>query len=276
MPFRSTVAVELRRILIRRFVWVLLGAGVGVCVFAGIVAWVTNNSVEPRGFLDQAFLVNDPTPALDMIELWPEDLQRGVLLIISVLLMMGGYVAGASMVGAEFRVGSVTTNLTWEPRRVRLAVAKLIAAAIVAFVASLVLQLLFTAALVPAIRAFGSFEGADADWYVRALGGVGRGALLTAGAAIAGGAIALLTRNTAPALIGGFVVFLMADPILTSWKPWLDRYLVVGNTSRAYLGQAVEINGAGRAPGTAQLYVALLVLAVVAWGLWAFRRRDVT
>ena len=56
--------------------------------------------------------------------------------------------------------------LTWEPRRVRLNLARTAACGILAFVIAIVLQVIFLASFLPAVLANGTTAGADADWWV--------------------------------------------------------------------------------------------------------------
>ena len=42
----------------------------------------------------------------------------------AIFLVVGALFAGASVAGAEWRAGSMTTLLTWEPRRVRVIVGR--------------------------------------------------------------------------------------------------------------------------------------------------------
>ena len=50
---------------------------------------------------------------------------------------------GASAVGAEYRAGTVTTILTWEPRRTRLLLARIGAAVIVGMLLFVVVHAVF-------------------------------------------------------------------------------------------------------------------------------------
>jgi ABC-2 type transport system permease protein len=58
-------------------------------------------------------------------------------LLIALFLLLG-----ASFVGAEWHAGTMTTLLTWEPRRVRVILAKIAVAAAMAFIGTIVLQAL--------------------------------------------------------------------------------------------------------------------------------------
>src|SRR4029079_9965827 len=111
--------------------------------------------------------------------------------------ILGGFFGGASVAGAEWRAGTITTVLTWEPRRVRLHLTRTAACAILAALISLVLQSVFLAAFLPSVFAHGSTAGVDAAWVSSLVIAMLRSSLLTAMAAMLGVALATLGRNTA-------------------------------------------------------------------------------
>jgi ABC-2 type transport system permease protein len=111
-----------------------------------------------------------------------------------------GWLVGASLVGAEWHAGTMATLLTWEPRRIRVLVAKLVAAGALVFALAVALQLLLGAALLPAGLLRGTTDGINSDW-LRSLSGVG---LRVAAVSVVGATMALsiatIGRNTAAAL----------------------------------------------------------------------------
>src|SRR5439155_27264654 len=117
---------------------------------------------------------------------------------------VGALRAGASMVGADWRAGTVGTLLTWEPRRGRVLLAKLVSVALLAAAIALVLQILFILALLPAMLGRGTTTGADAEWFRGLVAVLLRGAALVGMAAAVGAAIASLGRNTSAALGAAF------------------------------------------------------------------------
>lgn len=108
----------------------------------------------------------------------------GFLIMPAWLLLIGGLAGGASMVGAEWQAGSLVTQLTWEPRRARVLVARLVATGAVGFVLALVMLSLFTAALVPAAALRGAMPP-DRHWWLVYAGTVLRLSGLVALAAFA-------------------------------------------------------------------------------------------
>lgn len=274
-----TLLVEVQRGLGRRLVRFLALVFLAAFALGGLLSFRADSdgpSVVAEGtlLLDGAV---DPTPGvLDLVELWPEDAFDPVLAFAAVPLMMAAAVIGASMVGAEWRAGTVTTNLTWEPRRTRLSIAKLVAAGLVGYLFVIALQLAFVALLLPNIAAHGSFDGADGAWVLGAVEGLHRGAATAALVAVGAAALALVGRNTTVALVAGFVTVSILEPVLRAWKPWTDVWLPTTNAARLYLGTPVELSdGAVLTPGRAAVTAVAYLAVVTTLAVVTFVRRDV-
>jgi len=186
-----------------------------------------------------------------------------------------GWLLGASLVGAEWHAGTMATLLTWEPRRVRVLAAKLVAAGTLVFALTVVLQLLLGAALLPAGLLRGTTDGIDSDW-LRSLSGVGlRVAAVSVVGATLGLSIATLGRNTAAALGIAFGYLAVVENAIRglrpNWSPWLlgDNIIVV------ITNQTQNTPLAGRSALEAAALVACYTLALLAAALFAFRRRDI-
>jgi ABC-type transport system involved in multi-copper enzyme maturation permease subunit len=251
----SLVSAELRRLLSRRLVRVL-----GALIVAGIAAGVVVVFVR-SGASDPPFRLTDV---------------RSALLGASGLLLLLAWVIGASAVGAEWHAGTVTTQLTWEPRRPRLFTAKAVALGVVIVLGVLGLQLLLATGLAATAALRGTTEGAGSSWLGAALGAALRSAALAVVGSIVGFSIAWVARNTAAALGGGFVYAAVVEPLLRSWRPGWARWLFFDNVS-VFLG-GEEASFPPLDGGTAQAGSVLLLYAVLALGvaLVAFQRRDVT
>ena len=300
------VEIEVRRALARRLVRVLIGIAVlgigisGVLVFvnadprapdAAVVRQAEEmrasqvaqcqqltrgspsppdcNAVIPRA----EELVDDPR--FKLVDLWREGGDDSVFMVTALFLVVGGLIGGASFVGAEWKAGTVATALTWEPRRVRLLGAKLLAAALVAFVVAVLLHALMALALLPAAGFRGTTAGADVDWLGRVVVAVVRISAITAGVAVAGACIASIGRNTAAGIGLCFGYALVAERLVQQlrpgWRPWLLlENAVIGLTGRPLNDPAVT-NSLSKA-----IVVLLGYLGIgVAAALTDFRRRDV-
>ncbi len=157
----TLLSVELRRALARRLVRVLIGLALVATGVVGVVTYIQSSEPSSDG-------------PIAVVDLWPTSGEDPILLVPAIFLAAGALLAGASVVGAEWRAGSISTLLTWEPRRGRVAVAKVATAALAAAAIGLILQVVFVLALLPALLAHGSTAGADAEWFWGMAGGIAR------------------------------------------------------------------------------------------------------
>ena len=170
---------------------------------------------------------------------------------------------------------AASTLLTWEPRRVRVLVAKLVAAGTLVVALTVARQILLGAALLPAGLLRGTTNGIDSDW-LRSLGGVGlRVAAVSVVGATMGLSIATIGRNTAAALGIAFGYLAIVDNAIRglrpNWSPWLlgDNIIVV------ITNQTQNTPLVGRSALEAATLVASYTLALLAAALFSFRRRDI-
>jgi ABC-type transport system involved in multi-copper enzyme maturation permease subunit len=200
----------------------------------------------------------------------------GILEGMSWFAILLGWLLGASLVGAEWHAGTMTTLLTWEPRRIRVLLAKLVAAGALAFTLPAVLQLLLGVALLPAGLWRGTTDGIDSSW-MRSLSGVGlRAAAVSVVGALIGCSIAAISRTTAAALGIAFGYFAIAENAIRGlrphWTPWLlGDNLAVVITNQPQDFPAVDRSTLGAATLVGCYMLALLIVAVA-----SFRRRDIT
>jgi len=200
---------------------------------------------------------------------------KGVLQGVTAPLVIVAWVLGASSIGAEWQARSITTLLTWEPRRGRVLAAKVAAAVIVAWVFSLVTWMLLSAALLPAVFVHGTTAGTGSAWLGSTVAVLARGELMIAVATGVGFAVASIGRNTAAALGVGFAYFLVVENVVGSFLAGFRRWLLLGNAIVLISGKDSGGDVAGRSVLVAGLYltgvaVTLLVVATV-----LFQRRDV-
>ncbi len=190
----NLLLVEMRRALHRRVLRVMVALALFWCAFAGVVAFLSSSGktlaeLHRRGATHPAVLTD-----------WWAPGQDSAVLTAAIFLMLGGFFTGAAVAGAEWRAGTVTTVLTWEPRRVRLNLTRTAAGLILAFIIATFLQVMFLASFLPAVLANGSTSGAGSDWWISLGLAIARTSLLTAIVSVLGVALATLGRNTAFAL----------------------------------------------------------------------------
>ena len=185
-------------------------------------------------------------------------------------------VLGATSAGAEWHAGTVTTELTWEPRRTRLLVAKVTVAGAFAFVAFLAAEALLFGALAPAGLFRGTTDGIDARWFEgTAVILLRAGAVAAMGAAI-GHALAWLARNTAVAVGAALGYAAVLEPLLRAARPKWEPWFLVSNAVRFITAHPLDFTARARSTTGAGLLLAAYTVGAFIVSLAVFRRRDVT
>ena len=192
-------------------------------------------------------------------------------------LVIVAWVLGASAIGADWQSRTLTTLLTWEPRRVRVLLGKAGAAMIVAALFFLFAQALLFGALLPSALAHGTTAGADGSWYALLAGVVGRGGVMVAVAAGIGFAIASVGRNTAAALGIGFAYVVVIENVVGQFLEDWRRWLLLGNTIVFVSGESGGGNEgvAGRSVLGAGIFLVAVSVGLLLAAAAVFRRRDV-
>lgn len=205
----------------------------------------------------------------------------GWLAIPGLLLFLGALVVGASMIGADWQTGTFPTLLTWETRRTRLFVIKLLAAFVLATVVAAFLLVVFSAVLYPTAAIKGSTAGMTGEWW-RGVGlAIGRTSVVAGLGALTGMGIAMLGRRTSLA-IGLLALYLIVlENLIRGFRPQWQGWL---------LGNAITVAIAWRKeryyfadtetivlhPGRAFAVLGLYALVAVALAAVTFARRDVS
>ena len=296
------LVVEMKRIFLRRLVRVFVILAMAGALLIGIIVFFQSNAgdsdvrfaleqherdlarcmdgeMQEFGFSPQKslkeFCEEDAVPisSYDPRFRLAEEADE-FLLGISILIIILAWMFGASAVGAEWHTRNMTTLLTWEPRRTRVLIAKLVAAVIVTFLISMFLQAWLVAALLPASIFRGTTEGADMAWFVDLVELMARiGFIASTGAAL-GAALAFIGRNTAAALGAGFAYLAIVEGLIRGLKPAWQKWLI-GDNAAIVIGGESENLIAGRSVTTAALLIAVYVaILAVAAGAF-FKSRDV-
>ncbi len=165
--------------------------------------------------------------------------------------------------------------LTWEPRRLRLHGARLASGAILAFVISFGLQVVFLASFVPAVVFNGTANGVDGSFWFNLAVAVARTSLITAGAAILAMSLATAARNTAFAVISMFAWLVVVEGLIRALKPSLSSWLW-GETVTTVMGWSrlddVEL---ARGPLLSAATLAVYLAVIVGGSAISFQRRDI-
>jgi ABC-type transport system involved in multi-copper enzyme maturation permease subunit len=199
-----------------------------------------------------------------------------VFLGTSFVFVILGWLFGASFVGAEWHAGTVTTLLTWEPRRTRVIVAKMVAAVVSVFVLTLVLQLVLGGVLAVDAATQGSTAGADGAWAAEAAGVGVRVALLSSIFAGVGFGIASIGRNTAAALGVGFGYLVIVENLVRGLRPAWAPWLLTENAGLLLIGDPADFPLLDRSVVGAGIYLAAVATLLLVAAAAQFRVRDVT
>jgi ABC-2 type transport system permease protein len=192
-------------------------------------------------------------------------------LLIALFLLLG-----ASFVGAEWHAGTMTTLLTWEPRRVRVILAKIAVAAAMAFIGTIVLQALLGIALTPAAVFRGRTTGADATWFRSVAGLVLRAGAVASIAATIGAALASLGRNTAAALGVAFGYLAIVENLMRGLRPSWAEWFVGENLAAFLVADPFDVATVGHSVAAAGVVLGMYTAALAAAAGVVFIRRDVT
>jgi hypothetical protein len=200
---------------------------------------------------------------------------EGILQGVSGVLAIVGWALGASVVGAEFASRSMTTLLTYEPRRGRVFATKSVAVIVATALLAFVVLALVVLAVVPALALHGAPLRPGDPSVASLVALVGRGTALAALAAGMGFAIASIGRNTAAALGVGFAYIVILENIIGGSVERWRRWLLLGNVIVFVSGSSNGGDVPGRTVTGAGLFLAAVAVTLVAAAAGAFRVRDV-
>ena len=299
----TTIRVEMSRLIARRLVRVLMLLTVGGLLVAATIVFFSSN--HPDEFLEQQLQrveqreqrclegevrfpkgvnLEDPEALEDFCAhrgFFVEDPRFLYTEMTSILEGTSGLwfalalLIGATFIGAEWHSGNIATTLTWEPRRIRLYLAKAAALSIWVFIGSIVLQLLLSLFLAPAAILRGSAEGLDGEfWGDMASVGL-RAAVLAVAIGLLGFGLASIGRNTGAALGIMFAYTAVIENVVRAWKPHWFGWLLTDNIVLV-VSDEITYYGARRSLSAGILTVVAYVLIPLTIGLVMFKRRDVT
>jgi ABC-2 type transport system permease protein len=202
------------------------------------------------------------------------------------ILMMLGLVVAASAVGAEWQSGTFASLLTWEPRRQRVLVAKVVAPVVLMTVVAAVLGSLLLVGADIAAATRGTTAGTTQHVVHDLISMSGRVLGLVALVTLLGAALAALTRHTVAVVgvVGGYLVAgeLVGAIVSTWWRTHglAAQLLAFVNGTFAY---TTQVRSGGRFSETqhvlhaswASVIVACLAAGALAVASIGLSRRDV-
>ena len=267
--------------------------------------WAVNGAERVKQCLIQQAIAqkNDPTTDYRCNQMEPNlanwgkpkvkfaDLMNSSLLAWSYLIAFISFLIGAGFVAAEFSSGSMGNWLTFEPRRRRVYVSKLVAAGVGLIPATVALLGLLIGGIWLITAHFGSTAGMTAKMWSDLGLMAGRSVALAMVAAVVGAAMGTLFRHTA-AVIGiamGYLVLVegIFSHMFQNVQPWLLRINMDGwlQHGTKYIIHSCKTDSQGnyRCGGVEKLlgfghssvYLGLLVVLIVGLSARVFQRRDV-
>jgi hypothetical protein len=234
---------------------------------AGLIIFLTSN--------DPVKFAQDRAHPARMVNWWTSGSGDDLLSTAALFLVVGAAICGASVAGAEWRAGTMTTMLTWMPSRVRLHGARTLSAAVLAFVISFLLQVLYLACAVPAVVVHGTTTGTDAAWWSALVLAMVRISVVTSLVAVLAISVATIGRNTSAALVAIAAWALVIERMVAGFWPKLGRFMIGENVATVVPWAQMTDVDFERPPIIALLALLVYLAAVVAAATVLFAHRDV-
>ena len=264
----SLVRAEIRRLLSRRFVRVLVLASlllyVAGVLYAGLTQYAKPNAAdyeqaraqvaqmqaEQQRYYEECSQQPPPEPGMtveqycgpptqeafrveDFMDRRPftlsGDLGPGAI-AAAVGAGMVAFLIGATFVGAEWSSRSMVALLFWEPRRARVLATKILVLAGAAVLIGLAAQVLWFGLAQVLARTRGTTD-VPAGFWGDQLALSGRSGLLVLLLGLLGFGISNLIRNTAAALGFGFVYFMIIENLVRGFKQEWQEWLLADNAA---------------------------------------------
>lgn len=218
----------------------------------------------------------------------PEDNSTLVLGPMGFLVPIMAFVIGASYFGADQKSGMIEQLLTWEPRRARLLLGRLIGGGISVFAITVLLSSFLVVGLYVLSSVSGTADGAFGIWAM-VLGAIIRSGITGAIFFALGMAVTVITNNSVGSIVGFLIyVFVVETALLSPLLPKVSRWMPMENAdafvSRNGVGAGgfvtgVDIDGSGPNFHHSWIQAGSLLAAAAALvyivALVVFTRRDI-
>jgi ABC-2 type transport system permease protein len=204
----------------------------------------------------------------------------GILEGISAITSIMGLVVGASVVAVSWQTGTISTILTWEPRRHLWFGSRVIVIAAGVLVMTLGIVAFLSTGLAGAAILRGSTFGTDGAWWADVLSTSLRIGVAASISAVIGAGVAAVGRHTAAALGVVFVWTAVIEGLIRGlrpkWTPWL-----LGDNLGSFLSwqttetQFDSFSSFTITPGRALFVIAGYAILTLVLGFTFVRVRDV-
>ncbi len=178
----------------------------------------------------------------------------------SSIVVLLGVLLGATLAGADWTAGTMGTLLTWEPRRTRVHLVRVLVTVAVVLVFTIFAQVLLIGVFRIAVAIAGSADGTPKGMPRHLIGIVSRVAVVAALFGVVAHAVATLGRSTVAALgvifgylivVEGFVaglwtaiqprLLIRAAEVVISQQPLLGRAVITSDQSGNVIVQSQEV-----------------------------------
>jgi hypothetical protein len=238
------------------------------CVGVGLMLYLTSGN--PVKF------AHDTGHPAHMANWWiPGGGGESFLTPAALFLVVGAVICGASVVGAEWKAGTMTTMLTWVPSRVRLQSARTLSAAVLSFVIGFLLQMMYLASAIPAVVIHGDTTETSASWWGALLLAMIRISFITLLVTVLAVSIATIGRNTSAALVALATWALVIERLIAGFWPKYARFMIAENVGIVVPWEQYRNASFERPPVVALLTLVGYLIPVVVVATVLFARRDV-
>lgn len=272
----ALVLAETNRLLSRRMTRFFPLALAALMIVGIIIATLLINNEDDGGvdFVDDIAVINDGSMGTD------------ILGPMGLLIPIMAFVIGASYFGADEKVGMIEHLLTWEPRRWRLLLARVVGGAVSLFVIATLLSAFLVVLLFILSAATGGDTSGLGDAIGEIIAAVIRSGITGALFFLIGLGVTVLTNNSLASIVGFLIwVFVIELALIMGLLPRVSAWLPVSNAFSFVPGQDFEVfpGPFDDAIGPEVLYgptsagIRILIWALVLIGLGAvvFNHRDV-
>lgn len=242
--------VEVRRLLSRRLLkWLTIVLLAGF-VFAAVMVFINS---------DGDFFFSE---------------MPDILTALSFPMVSLGLLLGGTGIGAEWNNRTMTSSLTWEPRRGRLLTAKYAAICSVAFLWTLSLMLSLTLLLWLVATQVGNTDGLDSGLLREIAEVMLRVGFMGAIGGLMGAGIATVGRNTAASLAVAFSYIIVVENLVRAFKTeW--SYLLFGDNAARFILGSEDMGLITHSQTTAGIVLIAYGLGCCLVGWAVFRQREV-
>ena len=247
------------------------------------------NGEVPAGYASlEEFCADNSGPYISDAGVQLRDL-ADIMVGISTFVILLGAVLGASLGGADWTNDTITTLLTWEPRRIRVLLVRAVVVAVFVFAITLVLQGIFAGlyALVASTRGTTAFVPSGL-WSDAGQSVLRISCVATAFALIAL-ALATIGRSTVASLGALFGYLILFEGVIAGFRPSIQSWLLMRAGGVVVSQSPILDYGSGESYGLgypeptvlmsvtrADAVLAAYVVALLVLALVIFRRRDIT